>query len=226
MILPPVENTKLGTWIATTIDIASPLRDVPHNIEGIAQEIFEALSSVVVHFAFGRNADKVKAHISNICEEAVRLKLAIRQAPGDYKIEVPSRDSKKWGEPGCDQETRALSTMTWLRVVDREVRLDAQAKGEGPLAKQTRGDIACIPFGALTKLEQGADGEKTKTILEKGWVIAKADVTVNKLKRKAPMPVVEEEGGEEEEQSRKRAAPNHRVSPMYLARLKALVGGD
>jgi len=95
-----------------------------------------------------------------------------------------------------------------------------------PQAKQTRGDIACIPFGALTKLEEGADGEKIKTILEKGWVISKADVTVSKLKRKAPMPAVAEEGEEAEEQPQKRATPNHGVSPMSLARLKALVDGD
>jgi len=34
--------------------------------------------------------------ISAICEEAVRLKLAIRQAAGNYKVEVPSRDAN-WG---------------------------------------------------------------------------------------------------------------------------------
>ncbi|KAK3290545.1 uncharacterized protein B0H64DRAFT_350567 [Chaetomium fimeti] len=212
-----VDNTKLNDWIATTIDATSPLRDIPLNIEGTAQEIFEALNQVI-RFAFIRNADKVKGQLLAICEEAVRLKLALRQAPDDYKIEIPSQDPKKWGEPGCDQDTKSLKVAKWIHVIDHEVGPEAQGNREGHRAEDTRDEIACIPFGALTKLGEGAGGEKTKIVLERGWVVTKTGD--QKLKRGAP--AVEEE----EQHPRKRIPPNHGIHPLYLAKIKALVGGD
>ncbi|KAK4244579.1 hypothetical protein C7999DRAFT_43770 [Corynascus novoguineensis] len=197
------DETELNTWVSTTIETMTPLRDITHNIEGIAHEILEALSPVV-RLASNQNANKVRARISTICEEAVRLKLVIRQAGGNYKVEVPSRDAKKWGEPGCDEETRGLGTTSWLQIVDHETELDAQEKRE---CKQTRGDIAYIPFGALTKLDKGSDGKKTKIVLEKGWVIAKGGV-MTKPKRKVTMLAGEDSEQEEERerQPRKRFA--------------------
>jgi hypothetical protein len=172
----------------------------------------------VVRFTFSRNADKAKTQISAICEEAVGLKLAIRRAPGNYKIEVPSRDAKKWGEPGCDSETRALTPQAWLQIIDREARLGSGDEWEPTGGTRSMGDsIACIPFGALTKLEEGAGAEKRKVILEKGWVVAKAEG--GKLKRKAATPAGKE-------QVQRRVTPNRGVSPQHLARIKALMGEE
>ncbi|KAL2167099.1 hypothetical protein VTG60DRAFT_1690 [Thermothelomyces hinnuleus] len=198
-----VDDAELNTWVGTTIEVTTPLRDIPYNVEGIVQEILEALSPVI-RSAASHTTNKIRARISSICEEAVRLKLAIRQAPDNHKIEVPSRDAKKWGEAGCDEETRSLRTVSWLHVVDHETEPDAQQRRE---ERQTRGDVVCIPFGALTKLDRGPEGKKTKTILEKGWVVAKGDV-VRRSKRKAPSPAnkeYEDEEQEEEERPRKRA---------------------
>ncbi|KAH6631394.1 hypothetical protein F5144DRAFT_490618 [Chaetomium tenue] len=217
-----VDDTKLSNWIATTIDTTSLLQNIPGNIEGTAQEIFEALLPVI-RFAFVRNTDKVRDQLSVICEEAVHLKLALRQAPGNYKIEVPSLDSKKWGEPGCDDETRSLNTTRWLRILDREeVRTSTQNRREGSISEHTKSDIACIPFGALTKLEEGPDGERIKTVVEKGWVTTCTKAGSHKLKRGASALTV----GEEERHPQKRATPNHGINPRYLARVKALVGGE
>ncbi|KAL2163974.1 hypothetical protein VTH06DRAFT_3187 [Thermothelomyces fergusii] len=159
-----VDEAELNTWVGTTIEATTPLRDIPYNVEGIIQEILEALSPVI-RPAADHSTNKLRSRISTICEEAVCLKLAIRQAPGNHKVEVPSRDAKKWGEPGCDEETRSLKTANWLHIVDHETEVDVQQRKE---ERQTRGDIVCIPFGALTKLDRGTDGKKTKTILEKG----------------------------------------------------------
>lgn len=217
MPLLPVESTILSNWITTTIDITEPLRDVPHNTEGITQEIAAALS-LVMRFTFSRNADKAKSQISAICEKAVRLKLAIRRAPYNYKIEVPSRDAKKWGEPGCDSETRVLVPVAWLQVIDHEARPGSGDEWEATGGTRSMGDtIACIPFGSLTKLEEGGNEKKRKVILEKGWVVAKLEG--RKQKRKAPMPAVKE-------QTRKRITPNRGVSPRHLARIKALMGEE
>ncbi|KAK4150762.1 hypothetical protein C8A00DRAFT_17763 [Chaetomidium leptoderma] len=207
-----VQKETLNTWIATTIDTITPLRDIPQNVGGITQEILEALAPVMMLFAFNRNADRVKSQISAICEEAVRLKLAMRRAHGNYKIEVPSRDAKRWGEPGCDQETRALVPAVWLRVIDREAGPGTEEEREAAAGKQTRSDIACIIFGALTKLEEGNSSGKNKIVLEKGCVVSKAET--GRLKRKAAV----------EEEPRKRVNPNRGVSPAHLARIKALMG--
>ncbi|KAK4233237.1 hypothetical protein C8A03DRAFT_48153 [Achaetomium macrosporum] len=182
-----VDSTTRHAWIAATIDVTAPLRDVPEHVEGITQQIFEALQPII-RFAFSRNADKVKARISAICEEAVRLKLAMRATSGGYKVEVPSRDAKKWGGPWCDQGQR------------------------------TSGDVACIPFGALTKLKEGKDEEKKKFILEKAWVISRGGG--GKLKRKASTPTVEEKRPE------KRVSSNQLVSAAQLARIKALMSEE
>lgn len=174
----------------------------------------------MIRFAFVRNTDKVKDQLSIICEEAVRLKLALRQTPGNYRIEVPSQDSDKWGEPGCDEETESLKTTNWLQVLDREeTGSGSQVKRQGLVAEHTRREIACNPFGALTKLGEGAGGKKTKIVLEKGWVVIKAGN--KKLKRGAPATTVEEEY-----HPRKRVTPNQGINPRYLARIKALVGGE
>lgn len=171
-----------------------------------------------MRFTFSRNADKAKSHISAICEEAVRLKLAMRRAPCNYKIEVLSRDAKKWGEPGCDSETRALTPDAWLQIIDHEARLGSGDEWEAAGSTRLMGDtVACIPFGALTKLVEGADGEKRKVVLEKGWIVAKAEG--GKLKRKASASVGEE-------QVQKRITPNRGVSPRHLARVKALMGEE
>ncbi|SPQ23960.1 b6671258-603a-4148-9d73-97d91f520f2e [Thermothielavioides terrestris] len=212
-----VDRSLLENWIASTIDITSPLRDIPGNIEGITNEIFEALKPVV-RFTFHRNADKVRGQISAICEQAVQLKLAIRRAPYIYKIEVPSRDVKKWGEPGCDQETRSLGPKAWLSVVDHEREPDEMDETADAPPRRAAGDISCVPFGALTKLETGEDGEKKKVILEKAWVISREPG--GGLKRKATAPA--DEG---EEQPKKRVSPNRGISPAHLARIKALMGG-
>jgi hypothetical protein len=220
-VLPPtlVDDAKLNNWIATTIDTVSPLQHIPSHIEGTAQEIFEALAPVI-RFAFIRNTDKVKDQLSSICEEAVCLKLALRQTPGNYKIEVSSRDSNEWGESGCDEETGSFKTTKWLHVLDREdTDSGSQEKRQGPIAEHAKREIAYIPFGALTKLREGAGGKKIKIVLEKGWVVTKAGN--QKLKRGVPETTVEEEHC-----PRKRVTPNHGVNPRYLARIKALVGGE
>ncbi|KAL2156650.1 hypothetical protein VTH82DRAFT_1395 [Thermothelomyces myriococcoides] len=194
-----VDHTELNTWIGTTIEATTPLRDIPYNVEGIVQEILKSLSPVI-RSSSNHSASKIREQISAICEATVRLKLAIRQAPNNHKIEVPSRDAKKWGESGCDEETRSLRTTNWLHIVDHETEPDAQQRKE---QRQARGDIVCIPFGALTKLDRGADGKKTKIILEKAWVVAKGDV-VRPPKRKLRRPADEEyeyyEEQEEEEE--------------------------
>ena len=197
----------------------SLLQHIPSNIERTAEEIFEALIPVI-RFAFARNTDKVKGQLSIICEEAVRLKLALRQAPGNYKVEVPSQDLDKWGEPGCDEETESLKTTKWLHVLDREYTdSGSQEKRQGLTTEHTKREIACIPFGTLTKLGDNADGKKIKIVLEKGWVVTKAGN--QKLKRGAPATTVEEE-----HPSRKRVTPNQGINPRYLARIKALVGDE
>jgi hypothetical protein len=209
-----VDSTTLHAWISATIDITSPLRDVPKHVEGVTQQIFEVLQPVMSKFTSRRNTDKVKAWISAICKEAVRLKLAMRAADGSYKIEVPSRDSKEWGEPGCDQETMALKSKSWLQVVDHETEPDDTNN-----TRRTGGDIACIPFGALTNIKDGQDGGTKKVILEKGWVVSRG--AGGKRKRKvSSVPAVEEE------RSKKRAGSNHAVPPAQLERIKALMGGE
>ncbi|KAJ4300657.1 hypothetical protein N0V88_003343 [Collariella sp. IMI 366227] len=98
----------------------APLRDIPRNIEGVTSEILHTLSPVLRPAPSGRSAlsDKIKSHIAAICELAINLKLAMRRALGGYKVEVPSRDTKKWGEPGCDTETRELAAEEWLCVFE------------------------------------------------------------------------------------------------------------
>jgi hypothetical protein len=152
-----------------------------------------------------------------MCEQAVRLKLAMRRAPGNYKIEVPSRDSKKWGQHGCDDETRALRTGLWLQVVDHEATPDPAQNQEPALTRAPRDGIACIPFGALTKLEESGPGQKTKVVLEKGWVVSTAG-DGGKPKRKASALAGEVD------QPPKRLNPNRGISPTHLARIRALMG--
>lgn len=220
MLCVTVDKTTLGAWVATTVDTTAPLRDIPGNVEGVTQEIFEALSPVI-RFAFSRNADKVKLQIAAICEEAVRLKLQMRRRPGNYKIEVPSRDAKKWGEPGCDEETRSLGSGLWLQVIDREIDQGTAMKHGhvAPAGGRPGKDIACIPFGALTKLEEGSSGTTRKVILEKGWVIARGHG--QEQKRKASTSAAQEEPP-----NKKRPSPNRGVSLAQLNRIRALMGDD
>jgi hypothetical protein len=154
-----------------------------------------------------------------MCEQAVRLKLGMRRAPGSYKIEVPSRDSKKWGEHGCDEETKALRTGVWLQVIDHEADPDTVQTREPAFTKPSRDGIAYIPFGPLTKLEESVPGHKTKAVLEKGWVVSMAGDGA-KLKRKASSLA------SETDQPPKRVNPNRGVSPAHLARIKALMGQE
>ncbi|KAL2018373.1 hypothetical protein VTK56DRAFT_908 [Thermocarpiscus australiensis] len=213
-----VNNETLTAWIASTIDITSPLTDIEHSVEGVRDEIFEALSPVR-QFQSTRNTSVFKNKISAICQEAVRLKLAMRRAPGGYKIEVPSQDAKKWGEPGCDQETRALSSGLWLHVTDHEVSLDAEEE------RGWSGDIACIPFGALTKLEKDDNGNMRKVVLEKAWVISRGNGSgkVNTgTKRKASAV----DAQDQPPSKRTSDSTNSLVPAEHIRRFKALMGDD
>lgn len=212
-----MSNGALSSWIGATIDAAAPLIDPERIVEGVADEIIEALSPVI-RFTFTRNSDKVKEEISVICQEAVRLKLAMRGTPGGYKLEVPSRDTKTWGEPGCDDETRALKPGLWLQVVEHEVNLGIGGKNDAVWSKRANGDIACIPFGALTKLDESEAGAVRKVILEKSWVVSRG--AAGKRKRRtesSPAP---------DEQPAKRVDPNRGISPASLARIKALMDAE
>ena len=160
----------------------------------------------MIKSALNRDTNRVKQQISSISEEAVALKLAMRRYPGNFKIEVPSRDAKTWGEPGCDQKTRVLTSSVWLHVVDHEAVPESGYKRDGAGGK--RGDVSCIPFGALTKIEMGPDGEMRKVILEKGWVISRGQGKVKKRKAVAP---VAQDGSE---QPAKRITPYRGVSPQ------------
>lgn len=60
-----VDKTELNAWVSTTIETMTPLRDITHNIEGIAHEILEALSPVV-RLASSQNTKKAKTWISAI----------------------------------------------------------------------------------------------------------------------------------------------------------------
>lgn len=218
-----VDNATLAAWIATTLDVTAPLRDVTRNVEGVTQEIFDALSPVI-KLASGRSADKLKDRISAVCQEAVHLKLAMRRHPGNYMVEVPSRDVKKWGQSGCDHDTRALKPEVWLQVVGHESGPadDDEWRQDGAKGRRSGGDIACIPFGALTKVEVGPGGEKRKVVLEKGWVIARGVAGKQTSKRTAPATAAEDDS----EPLRKRVAPNRGISPAQLKRIKALMGDD
>ncbi|KAK4142579.1 uncharacterized protein C8A04DRAFT_38223 [Dichotomopilus funicola] len=176
-----VTSAKLDHWIATTITTTTPLRDIPKGVEGLAQELFDALRPVI-RFAFRRNSDSVHTQIATICIQAVELKLTMRRAGSRYRIEVPSRDTKRWGEPGYDDLTGGLPPVAWLTVVDRE-----------PL-RQPGGNVVYVPFGALTGVGEWAGGEKAKMVFERGDL---------KLKRK----IVEVEETEDVEgPPRKRAS--------------------
>ncbi|KXX79232.1 Ribosomal RNA large subunit methyltransferase H [Madurella mycetomatis] len=212
-----VSNRALSSWIGATIDAAAPLINPERIVDGVADEIFEALSPVI-RFAFTRNLDKVKGGVSVICQEAVRLKLAMRGTPGNYKIEVPSRDTETWGEPGCDNEMRALESGLWLQVIEHEVNPDTERKNGVVYSKRASGDIACIPFGALTKLEEGQAGTARKVILEKSWVVSKR-VAGERKRKTEPSPVLDE-------QPAKRANPSRGISPANLARIKALMDAE
>ncbi|KAK4097683.1 hypothetical protein N658DRAFT_456532 [Parathielavia hyrcaniae] len=244
-----VDNRTLKTWIATTIDTIAPVRDIPRNSEGVAREILEALSPVI-YSSSSRNfmnkttsmnavtAKKLTTQISSICEQAVRLKLAMRRASGGrrYKIEVPSRDAKKWGEAGCDDETRALRSGAWLQVVDHEGE-EVEDMGPSTIARPARrgphaaigGDVAYVPFGALTRAEEGPapGGERRKVVLERGWVVARFDDApgsgggMKKRKGLAGARAGEEEG---QPQKRIKVEANRGVSLAHLARVRALMG--
>jgi len=90
-----------------------------------------------------------------------------------YKIEVPSRDVKTWGEAGCDKETRDLKPVAWLQVIDHEFSSIDKIKGDSSIGTKKRGDVACISFGALTRFDEEPNGRRHKVVLEKGWVIAR-----------------------------------------------------
>ncbi|KAL1836357.1 hypothetical protein VTJ49DRAFT_5249 [Mycothermus thermophilus] len=209
----------INKWVNTTIATIKPLRDVRQNVEGVTQEILEALDPLVKH-RFIRNVSQAREKISAICENAVNFKLNLRQHGGKYKVEVPSRDVKRWGEAGCDDDTKAFQPTRWLRVVDHEVvpstTEDKQA-GSGDLK-----GISVIVFGALTKVEDGIyDEDIEKVFLELGWVVLKRSAEYKAQKRKSPNP---EEM--EVEEARRTAVTNTGVSQRQIARIKALMGQD
>ncbi|GAB1318561.1 Ribosomal RNA large subunit methyltransferase H [Madurella fahalii] len=211
-----VNDMTLSSWIAATIDVAAPLIDLERLVEGVTNEIAEALSPVI-RFAFTRNSNMVKNEISAICQKAVRLKLAMRGTPGGYKIEVPSRDTKTWGEPGCDDETQVLNSGMWLQVIEHEINPATANDADG--SKRASGDIACIPFGALTKLGEREDGTTSKVILEKGWVVSMGVVGERKQKAESSPVLLDE-------QPAKHVDTNREISPANLARIKALVDAE
>lgn len=227
-----VDERKLRSWVSATIDAAAPLIDVGRIVEGVADEVVAALAPVV-RFEFTRNSGRVRDEILAICQQAGCLKLAMRGAPGGYKIEVPSRNAKAWGGPGCDDETRALGSRQWLRVVEREPAIpDSEGKKDDGAAGGTNnkraggGDIACIPFGALTRMEEGpAAGQKRKVVLVEAWVVSREGRVADEAmlnKRKAESSIPEQQ----DEQAAKRVHPNRGISPAHLARIKALMDAE
>ena len=172
IVFETVDSDKLGAWVAATIETTAPLRDISQNVEGIRDAIFEMLSPLLKS-APTLEKDKVKKQILAICEKAVYLKLAMRRYPGNYKIEVPSRDVRAWGEAGCDKETRDLKPVAWLQVIDHEFSSIDKIRGDASTGTKKRGDVAYISFGALTKFDKEPNGRKHKVVLEKGWVIAR-----------------------------------------------------
>ena len=108
-----------------------------------------------------------------------------------------------------------------MMVVDQEMTGGgADAAGEGRRSgedgavKRPRGDVACIPFGALTKFEEWADGKRRKVALERGWVVS----WVAAQKRAAEERV--------EGEVKKRVMLNPKVSQAQLDRIRALMGDE
>ncbi|KAL2267867.1 hypothetical protein VTJ83DRAFT_5144 [Remersonia thermophila] len=212
----------INEWVKTTIAAIAPLRDVRQNVEGVTQEILEALDPLVTH-GFIRSARQARQTIASLCEKAVNLKLRLRQRGGKYKVEVPSRDARRWGEAGFDEGTKAFPPTEWLRAVDHEAApstTEDKPAGLGDL----RG-VSVIAFGALTKVEDGIyDEHAEKTMLEPGWVVVKRSARPESMAPKPRSPVPDEM--EVKRPARRAATTNARVSPRQMARIKALMGQD
>lgn len=89
---------------------------------------------------------------------------------------------------------------------------EGRRSGEDGAVKRPRGDVACIPFGALTKFEEWADGKRRKLVLERGWVVSR----VGAQKRAAEDRV--------EEEVRKRVILNPKASQAQLDRIRGFDG--
>ncbi|KAK3399805.1 hypothetical protein B0T20DRAFT_349565 [Sordaria brevicollis] len=172
-----VGHKSEARWRAANINIFKQLREGVLAVEAksAAQTLYGYLEPLM-KFTFIRNKTMVKKMIEKLCEEALDLKLAIRKSPVPLRIETASRSTN---DDGTDDE----DIPDWEPRVDRRTGkplIDPrwhEKKGQLKLTTEEQAAslasikyIACIPFGALVRVEPG----DSKVVVERAWVIGRA----------------------------------------------------
>ncbi|KAK3323262.1 hypothetical protein B0T19DRAFT_442760 [Cercophora scortea] len=170
-----ITDRPLSEWRKHTIEITAPLVTDAARMKQVAGEIADILAPLIPSTDTSSSTSKkrkkktkdggVRRKITDICFDAVKLKLAMRKTAGQYKIEIPDAGGKYryWGEVGADEETLRMSPTEWMEIRDT---IDGR-RGEE--------DIVCVPFGALTRFdgEAGGDDVVRKVVIEKAWIVAR-----------------------------------------------------